>query len=441
MQVIRILFFLLWALVVCESACAQESGAEPVWSLQECVAYALEHNLQVRKQRLGVEGAAADLKQAKGQFLPDLNASAVSSWSSGTNRGELDGESAYTSSASLNTALVLYQGGALRTDLKRTNLALEGAVLSVDQIEDEVVVQVIEQFLNVLYATENLRYYEQVVAGTEAQVRQAKAFFAAGGKAHREVLDLEAQLAADRYTALSASQLLNQQKSALKQLLEMPVDKVLEFGPLKEAEDASWEKLPSLEEVFAAALGYRPELKKQELGLTMAELDLRSARSAYLPQLALSAGLSSNYSNGNDAGFIQQFSDSYQKGLSLQLKIPLFNRYATQSVVKRQRLALQESSLELENTRNLILQSAERRYEDAEAALARYHAAVVQENATMESYAYAQELYRLGMINAMEVLQVRNVWLNAGKEEIQAKYTALLQRRVLQHYIGIWEVD
>ncbi|WP_088655123.1 TolC family protein [Geofilum rhodophaeum] len=395
-----------------------------VWSLQDCVAYALKHNLQVQKQRLAAEGAVVDRMEARGQFFPDLSAAASTSLTKTGAAETLNESSALTSSASLSSGLVVYKGGAQRNALKRSQLNYQWTLLSVEAAEQDIVVGVLEQFMNVLYARENLKYYQEVAGHSKKQVEEVQLLFEAGSKTRRDLLDVRAQLSSDEYVALSAAHLFNQQQTALKQLLELPVEASFEVDSLPDTLFQSGFLLPGRGEVFSSALAHRPEMKMQQLGLDMAEIDLKSARSNYLPQLSLSAGLSTHYG------------DHLQQAVSLQLKIPLFAGFASRANLQRRRLALEEQQLEMDNVRNQLLQKIERSYEDLEAAWARYRAAEIQEVAAGESYALAREQFALGMLTSIELLQVREVWLSAGKEQLQAKYTVLLQRQVLNHFTG-----
>lgn len=197
------------------------------------------------------------------------------------------------------------------------------------------------------------------------------------------------------------------------------------------------ESLPTREEAFASALNFRPEVKSSILEEEMAQIDVKNARAGYLPSLGLSGSVSTDYSDRLSTGYGSQLSDNLMQRVGLTLSVPIFNRNATKANVSRSKINLESARLSVSNTRNRLLQEVERVYEDSRAAQQRFEAAQAQEQASAESFRLAEEQYNIGMLNAFELLQTKNNYLNASRELIQAKYTTVLYRKILDFYMGV----
>ena len=402
------------------------------WDLNRCINYALENNLSVNQARLRITSADAELMQARGQRLPNLSASASQNL---TNSQIADMD--YNGSFSVSTGVTIYNGGMINNQIQRGLKNQELSMLNLEQAQNDITLSVTQAYLNALYAKENLDYYTQVVAASEQQVVRVKALQKAGSKARKDVADIEAQYASDRYSLVNAANNLVLQTTTLKQILEIPVEDPFELyfpeAGVKEALGA----LPSREDAFSSALNFRPEVKSSMLQEDMTRIDLMNAKAGYLPSLSLSGRLSSSYTDSYSKGYGSQLSDNLGESLGLTLSVPIFNRNATKASVVRSQINLEIASLTVSNTRNRLLQTVERLYEDANAARQRFEAAQAQEQASSESYRLAEEQYNIGMLNAIELLQSKNNYLNASRELIQAKYTTVLYRKILDFYMGV----
>lgn len=427
---------LLWIPI---SATTQESG-EPgpdQWDLNRCLEYALDNNIQLNKSRLAYTTAEANVLQAKGQRLPNLNASVTQS---GDNRRGENAEGwdfSYGGSASINSGITLYSGGAINADISRSNLAKEAALLTVDITEMDISMSVVQAYLNVLYAYENLKYYKEVSGLSLKQLERTQRLLEAGSVSRRDLIDMEAQLASDNYSVVTATNTLTQRTTDLKQLLEIPVEEEFEVFVPQEEVSVIMEPLSDRMDVFEATLRNRPDVQYSALQKDIAEMDLRSARAAYLPTLSASASMGTDYRDLSSYSYGSQLSDNWNQRISLSLSIPIFNRLSTKSNVARSKINIEQADLTLTNTRNKLLQEVERIYEETYAGQQRYLAAMAQKKASEESYNLAIEQYNLGMLNSIELLQTRNNWLNANRELIQARYNSLLYKKILDYYMGV----
>jgi outer membrane protein len=411
------------------------------WDLNRCLSYAIENNIQLKQTQLAAQSADANIMQARGQRLPYLSGSVSQSATNSRNYNDL-GETegwglAYGGSLSLNTGLTIYGGGQISNDIQRSRLSKEATLLTIDQTEMDISISVVQAYLNILYAHENLEYYKEVAATSRKQLERTQKLLEAGSVSKRDLSDMEAQLASDNYSRVTAESNLVQRNTELKQLLEIPVEESFKVYIPEEILTGIMMALPERFDVFEATLQNRPDVRYSALQKDIAEVDLKNARAGYLPSLTLNASLSSDYNDGLSSSYNSQISDHLMQRIGVTLSVPIFSNYATKANVTRSHINIKQAELVVVNTRNKLLQEVERVYEDTYAGQQRYMAALVQERASEESYLLASEQYQLGMLSSIELLQTRNNWLNASRELIQARFNTLLYRKVLDYYMGI----
>lgn len=407
------------------------------WDLNRCIEYALDKNLSVNQSRLKLSSGEVDLMQSKSLRLPNLNASASQNLTnSRTGNGDA-WDMSYDGSFSVTTGVTLYNGGIIGNDIQRSNKALELAALNLEQAQNSIILLVTQAYLNVLYAKENYDYYNQVVAASERQAERARALQKAGSLARRDVADVEAQLASDKYALVNALNNLTLQTTTLKQILEIPVEDTFNVFFPTDGLKESLDMLPSRTVAFESALNFRPEVKSSTVQEEMARIDLKSAQAGYLPVVGLSGSMGTSYTDKLTTTYGTQMSDNFMQRVGLTVSIPIFNRNATKANVSRSKINLELAGLTVANTRNKLLQEVEKVYEDTHAAQQRFDAAQAQKSASAESYRLAEEQYNIGMLNAFELLQIKNNYLNATKELIQARYTTVLYRKILDFYMGV----
>ncbi|MCA1745833.1 MAG: TolC family protein [Bacteroidales bacterium] len=225
-KIFGVLLMIGWSVSVSAQELKVDLSGE--WDLNRCLNYALENNIQLKQSHLAAQTADANILQARGQRLPYLSGSVSQSATNSRNYndlGEREGWGlAYGGSMSLNTGLTIYGGGQANNDIKRSRLSKEATLLTIDQTEMDLSMSVVQAYLNILYAQENLAYYNEVAATSLKQLERTQKLLEAGSVSKRDLLDMEAQLASDNYSRVTAESNLVQRNTELKQLLEIPVE-------------------------------------------------------------------------------------------------------------------------------------------------------------------------------------------------------------------------
>ncbi|WP_223233292.1 TolC family protein [Chitinophaga sp. CF418] len=415
-------------------------GQLPVkWDLQACLDYAKANNVTLNSYRLSRLSSEQDLLLSKSAVLPNLAGNVSPSLTNAKERdtttGNFRSRLRVSGNTSLNSSVTLYNGGYLRNDIQQKDLLVKAAGLDLATAENDITLQITQAYLNILLAKENIVYVKDVVATSEAQVQQQQQFYNVGSVALKDLIQLQAQLANDKYTLVTAQNTHRQNVLVLKQLLQLPTE--AHFEIVEPDTLMGYALLTPLLEAEKTALATRPEVKSSELGVQVAELDVRKARAGYLPALTAGAGIGTSYAQGDYNSFLKQMDNNFYQQVGLTLSVPIFSRRANRVNEEKAKIGVEQAELTLQNTRINLSQEVERAYINVLNAQGQYDAAVEQLRFTQESYRIANEQLKIGAANTVEVLQQKNLYVQSMQAYIQAKYSAALYVRIYDFYRGV----
>jgi len=412
-----------------------EEGGKLRWTLEECIDYALENNLTIQSSKISIETREANLLETKSSRLPSLSASASVSGNSSRSFDNTGGEFSKGAQVGLNTDVPVYRGGIINNNIKAGEIELDKARLDVEEAENDIVLSITQAWMNILFARENYLYYSDVVETSEVNLERTRVLFEAGTVSRLDLAEMEAQYASDRYSLVTAKNELDIRITELKTMLDLPYN--ADFDPLYPASvEVPDDALPAFEVIAQEVLAIRPEIENSRLSQEVARIDLANAKAGYLPTLNFSASASSSYSDIYGGSFGSQMNDRFSQYFGLSLNIPIFSRNENKASVSRSEINLRQTELNARQTRYDLLQTVEQVYVDVKAQQARYEAAIEKARSAGISYEYQREQVELGMLNAIDLRQSKNALLNANAELIQARYSALLYRKILDFYRG-----
>ncbi|HWV65115.1 TolC family protein [Chitinophaga sp.] len=421
---------------------AQDSTLQDLpaqWTLQQCFDYALKNNIQLNSLRLSRMSSEQDLLLSRAAKLPNLTGTASQDLNGGKSITAA-GNSSYrvntTGNYGVNSNVTLFQGGYLNNDIKQKNLLTQMASLNIATQINDITVLITQAYLNILLAKENIVYVQDVVATSEAQVKQGQQQYDVGSMALIGLVQLQAQLANDRYTLVNAENQHRQNKLVLKQLLQLPSSYNFE---IQEPDTLiSNDRLYALQEAQDSALANRPEIKSSELGIEVSGLDLAKAKAGYLPTLTAGGALGSSYvSGGAGSTYFKQMDDNFYQQIGITLSVPIFTRRVVKTNVEKAKIEVDQSKLNLKDTKTNLTQTIEQAYINVLNAQSQYDAAVEQLKYSQEGYRIASEQLKVGAANVVVFLQQKNLYIQALQSYIQAKYNAALNIRIYDFYRGV----
>lgn len=437
---------------VMAATCLPAQQHEGVWTLGDCISYALEHNIQLRQSRIAVQQSQVDVKTARAAWLPSLSFSTnhnvsnrpysetrtniVDDGSGNLTASSTDSETNYNGSYGLNASWTVFNGGKRIYNIRQQRISEQRAALDVDKEENSLEESIAELYVQILYTAEAVTVAEEAVQLSEKQHERAVALLEAGSIARSDVSQLATQVSDDRYQLVNMQAQLRQYKLQLKQLLELDDAEEMQLAAVKVDEQAVTAPLPDKAAVYEQALALRPEIQSSRMAIEANELEVKSARAGYLPTLSLSAGTGTSNASASDDALTRQWKNNWNNSIGLSLSIPILNNRQTKSAVQKAKLQQQTSQLALEEERKTLFSTIESLWLTAETARMRYVAATDKVASSRESFDLVSRQFDEGLKNTVELLTEKNNLLSARQEQLQAKYTALLNRRLLEFYAG-----
>lgn len=426
------------------SANAQE---KQTWSLDDCINYALEKNIQLQQNKISLQESEVDVKTAKAALFPSLSFNTGqnvvnrpyqqnSATVSGTEIISSNNKTTYNGSYSLNAQWTLWNGGQRLNNIKQQKKNQEIAELSVAETENTLKEEITKLFLQILYADESVNINKGTLEVSKATYERAKELFNQGSISKADLAQLESQVGNDEYQLVTSESSLRNYKLQLKQMLELDGTAEMELE-LPVLDDAKvMQLLPSQEDVYQTALTNRPEIQSSKLSIDNAKLAISSAKSGYFPTISLSASTSSMTNNSSQNNWAQQMKYGWNNMIGLNISVPIFNNRQTKSAVEKAQFQYNSSLLNLQDKQKGLYTDIETIWLDALNAQQQYAAAEVKLKSSQTSFDMVNEQFKLGMKNTVELLTEKNNLLSAQQQRIQAKYMAILNRTLLDFYAG-----
>lgn len=427
---------LLLALCPCLPGQAQEA-----WSLERCIAHAVEHNLQVRQSEQQVKQQEITLSTVRNSRLPAVDGSVSQSFNFG--RG-LTAENTYvnrntmSTSFGLNANVSVYDGGQTTHNLKVQKLQLQALLADLEKAREDISLQVTSEFLEVLFQQEQLKVARQQCELSVSQEERIHKLFDAGKASESEWADAKAIVASDRLAETQAENTCRLALLSLSQLLELPSPEgfIVEAPQIPESEQVT---LPLPEAIMAEAVGIKPSIKAGEYRVRSAERNILLARTGYIPKLSLGAGLGTNYyhtSGFDTAPFGQQMKDNFNRYIGVTLSVPLFDRLAIRNQMRSARVQLESQKLALEQTRKGMFKEIQQAYYNAVAAQEQCLSAGVSEEASKAAFALMTAKFENGQATSTEYQEAKARLLKALSEGLRARYSFLFRCKIIDFYRG-----
>jgi len=408
------------------------------WSLTDCIGYALEKNIQVRKAGVSVSLGELSLQQAKDNLLPSLSATVGENLGfqnvTGTG-GETSWKGSSRTNASLSSGLTLFNGFQLRNQVRQAGLDLKSLQYSADQTTESVSLNIMSAYLQVLYSEEQVINARNQAEATREELALAAERLTLGAIANSDYLQVKTQLASEESSLATAVNNLKMAKLNLMQLMEYPVDESFEIA--RPDIDAFISTAPAADavSVYQEALEVKPQIKIASINRENASIDLEMARAGFLPSLSLSAGMSTGFTEAAEMG--AQLKNGFSPSVGLSASVPIFRNNQNKTAVSRAKYGITTAELDELNTRNQLRKEVEQAVLDAESALISYQAALNRYDSSVETYNLSEEKFKLGAMNSVDFLIQKTNLTAAESNLLQAKYELVYSHKIIDFYRGV----
>jgi outer membrane protein len=427
---------------------AQGVGAQKAWTLDECLNYALEHNITLQKARLSAQSAAEDVKGARADLLPSVSASTNQSFGyrpwqdSGTTtvtNGQVNSKvdkSYYNGSYGINAQWTVWNGNKNHNTLKQNKLSAEQAELEAQTTANSIQEQIAQLYVQILYLTEAVKVSEQSLETSKKNEERGQQMLEVGKMSKADLAQLSAQRATDEYSIVEARANISKYKLQLKQLLELDGNMNFEVAIPATSDDQALADIPALQQVYEKAMASRPEIASSQLATQSSELSVKMARAGYLPTLSMTAGLGTSTNSLSNNTWGSQLKTNFDASAGFTLSIPLFDKRQTKTSVNKARIQQQQALLNMQDQQKQLYQTIEGYWLDAETNQQKFRAALATEQSEQQSFDLLQEQFNLGLKNIVELMTGKDKLLSAQQNKLQSKYQTILAQQMLKFYGG-----
>ncbi len=473
---------LLLCLLLLNVFCLQFAQAQQIekWDLRKCVEYALQNNITVRQADLQIRFAELELKQSRLSQYPNANFSSTLGYSSGRNQDPTTFSLITTGYAfnnfSLQTSVDLFSWFTKKNTIAAKSLDLKATEIGVEKAKNDIALNVAVAYLQILLAKEQVNLAKVQVTQTRSQLESTRKQVDAGKLPELNAAQVEAQLASDSSSLISAETSAQQSLLQMKALLNM--DAAASFDVVTPPVDLiPVEKLADLQPdaVYNLALVNMPQQQVDELNLKSALKSVEVAKGSMYPTLSMFGSLGATYNNKareltsrtklniptgtvtvgttsyqvfsvspfdiytstyGKMGYFDQLNQNFRQSIGLSVSIPIFNGANLRTAWQRSKLSVKQVELKKEQNSTTLKQDIYKAYNDAVAALQKFNASKISVETAQKAYNFAQKRYDLSLLSTYELLNSQNALQTARTQLVYVQYDYVFKMKLLEFYKG-----
>lgn len=416
------------------------------WSLKDCIDYALANNIQLQKAKVQQLSALEDIKQSQSALLPSLSLSTSQNVSYNPwpeqgsamiagNKVQADVKKVYyNGSYSLSGNWTVWNGGQNTNTVKLNKLAAEQARLDSAVTANNVLEQIAQLYVQILYSDEAISVTKESLKTSQANEERGKTMVSVGKMSKADLAQLTAQRANDEYSIVEAESNLRNYKRQLKQLLQIADNDEFDVAIPSTTDEMALKEVPAMNDVYTAALAQRPEIQNAKLGIESSDLSVKIAKAGKMPTVSLNAGLSTSTTSMSQNGWGNQMKNNFTVGGGVSVSIPLFDNRKTKTAVNKAMLQKENYMLDLQDKQTTLYSTVENYWLQAVTNQNKFKAARVSTESAQASYELLSEQFNLGLKNIVELMTGKTHLLQAQQNELQSKYLAILNLNMLDFY-------
>jgi outer membrane protein len=412
---------------------------DSIWTLEKCIDYALNRNIQVRKNLLSNQQYEVYSEQAKAQRFPSANASVGQNfnWSKSTSAGESGLKGNNGTNLSVNSGVAIFNASRLTNLIRQAELSIESGKYSLETTKETISLSILDAYLQILYAEEQVHNTEKQIISITGQLNLAKERLTLRAISQTDYAQVKSQLATEKLTLANSQSQLLIAKVTLEQLMELPVTDNFNIEHPDLGESLNQNRNPEVKKVYELALEIKPQIKNAAVTKEIASYDEKVARAALFPTLSASAGISSGYSSLNSSSYFGQINNEVYPTLGFSLSIPIYQKKQVKTSIAVAKIGYQNAELNEIDTKNNLRKNIEQACVDVSSAQIKYEASKENYTATLEASNLSDEKFKQGVINSVDYLVSKTNLIVAESELLQSKYNLIVSYKIMDYYMGI----
>ncbi len=412
---------------------------DSIWTLEKCINYALNKNIQVRKSELSNKQYQVYEEQARAQRFPSANASISQNfnWSKSTATGVSGLTGNNGSNVSVNSGVTIFNASKLTNLIKQADLSIESGRYSLETTKESISLSILDAYLQILYAEEQVQNAEKQIVSTKSQLDLAEERFILKAISQSDYAQVKSQLAGEKLTLANSQSQLLIAKVTLEQLMELPLTEDFKIAHPDLAESLNQNRIPDVKSVYETALAIKPQIKNAAINKEISSYDEKIARSELFPTLSASAGISSGYTSLDNSSYFGQINNSVYPSVGFSLSIPIYQKKQAKTSIAVARIGYENADLSEIDTKNALRKSIEQACVDVTSAQIKYEASKENYSATLEASNLSDEKFKQGVINSVDYLVSKTNMIVSESELLQSKYNLIVSYKIMDYYLGI----
>lgn len=422
-----------------------EAIGEPqakTWELDSCMAYAVEHATDVKREMINARQRKQDYQKAVTDFLPSVVGGVQGQYAWGRN---IDPETntynhvtTFNNYYQLYASLNVFDGFATINAFKQAKLARAYSTTAMQKVRDDKAIDVMQKFVDAAYAEASIQIASDKLAESKRLLGKMQRLYELGEKGRPDVVQMESQVAEDEYNLTHQKHVAQQCLLTLKSAMNFPVEEELRLVTNGKQVNESFPI--NHETVYQNFLNASPDVKSAEYEVEKARYDYKIAKGRLLPSLSLSGGISTNFyrnlsQGGQYEGFASQFRNNRGEYLALTLSIPIYDNVAWHSV-KKARNDWQLAQVNLEETKRKLHDHIAQAVMDAEG----YAKELYQMNKKVASdslaYYMSSRKFEEGMLSTFDLHTAAQTLLESRIKQLQMQMLLVIKQRLVDYYQG-----
>lgn len=422
--------------------CLMASAQTKTWELDSCMAYAVEHATDVKREVINARQRKQDYQKAVTDFLPSVAGGVQGQYAWGRN---IDPETntynhvtTFNNYYQLYASLNVFDGFATINAFKQAKLARAHSTTAMQKVRDDKAIDVMQKFVDAAYAEASIQIASDKLAESKRLLGKMQRLYELGEKGRPDVVQMESQVAEDEYNLTHQKHVAQQSLLTLKSAMNFPVEEELRLVTNGKQVNESFPI--NHETVYQNFLNASPDVKSAEYEVEKARYDCKIAKGRLLPSLSLSGGISTNFyrnlsQGGQYEGFASQFRNNRGEYLALTLSIPIYDNVAWHSV-KKARNDWQLAQVNLEETKRKLHDHIAQAVMDAEGYAKELEQ--MDKKVASDSLAYymSSRKFEEGMLSTFDLHTAAQTLLESRIKQLQMQMLLVIKQRLVDYYQG-----
>ena len=412
-------------------------------SMDECMAYAVEHSVSVAKLENSLDNATINYKQSVAGLFPSVSAGVSASANFGRS---IDPEtnsyttvSTFSNSYDLGASMPLFAGLRYVNTIRAAKVARDRGYSDLQIARDRVAMEVMRAYTDVVYYNEAVAIAEEQLSVSRKTLLQAQKLHELGLKSAAEVAEVASQEAGYDYLLTEQQNNLAMAYIALREVMNYPQGAMLEVT-------AVCDFLPAVGTVSSAgvvdnALASNVQVVSAGLAVKESQYNYMKAKGSWFPTISLSGGVGTSYYTnfGSSAypAFWTQLDNNRGAYVGVSMSIPIFSNFSRKASVRSSRNALRNAELEMDATRNAVESEVVQACRQMEGYGKQYIQAVKKIEAAQLAYDGIAAKFDKGLVTAIELQMSATTLLQAKSDCLRSKLQYMIEKRMVDYYSGI----